>query len=170
MAERKSRIDNIILNDDYPAEGLIALKVFIKGKPQIITIDDFLPYTGNSSIYAQRSTDGDFWMPFIEKAFAKMMGNYEQIGGGWQAESWRILNGAPTRFFTMAGINFDANTAWNTISDAINNGFLVGVDTSSNPPFGLVGGHAYSVISYHELKDIFGIVRQRLFRVRNPWG
>jgi hypothetical protein len=28
-------------------------------------------------IYAQRSTDGDFWMPFIEKSFAKMMGNYE---------------------------------------------------------------------------------------------
>jgi hypothetical protein len=109
---------------------------------------------GSNPIYAQRSTDGDFWMPFIEKSFAKLMGNYESIGGGWQAESWRILNGAPTRFFTMSGINFDANTAWTTISNALSNGFLVGVDTSSNPPFGLVGGHAYTVISYHELKDI----------------
>jgi Calpain family cysteine protease len=70
----------------------------------------------------------------------------------------------------MSGINFDANTAWSTISNALNNGFLVGVDTSANPPFGLVGGHAYTVISYHELKDVFGTVRQRLFRVRNPWG
>jgi hypothetical protein len=70
----------------------------------------------------------------------------------------------------MSGINFDANTAWTTITNALNNGFLVGVDTSSNPPFGMVGGHAYSVISYHELKDISGTIRQRLFRVRNPWG
>lgn len=77
MAERKSRIDNIVLNDDYPAEGLIAVKLFVKGKPQIITIDDQLPFSGNSPMYAQRSTDGDFWMPFIEKSFAKMMGNYE---------------------------------------------------------------------------------------------
>jgi hypothetical protein len=41
------------------------------------------------------------WAAFIEKGIAKMMGNYEAIGGGWQAEAWRILNGAPTSFFTM---------------------------------------------------------------------
>ena len=40
MAEKKVRINNIILNDDYPAEGLVALKLFVKGKPEIITIDD----------------------------------------------------------------------------------------------------------------------------------
>jgi hypothetical protein len=77
MAEKKSRIDNIVLNDDYPAEGLIALKLFVKGKPEIITIDDLLPFMSGNPIYAKRSNDGDFWMPFIEKSFAKMMGNYE---------------------------------------------------------------------------------------------
>lgn len=40
MAEKKLRINNIVLNDDYPAEGLVALKLFVKGKPEIITIDD----------------------------------------------------------------------------------------------------------------------------------
>ena len=40
MAERKSRINKIIINDKYPAEGLIAMKVFVKGKPEIMTIDD----------------------------------------------------------------------------------------------------------------------------------
>jgi hypothetical protein len=38
---------------------------------------------------------------------------------------------------------------WNIISDAIANGFMVGVDTSSSPPHGLVGGHAYTVVSVH---------------------
>ncbi len=149
MAERKSRVNGIIINDKYPREGLIAMKLFVKGKPEIFTIDDLLPFVSGNPIYAKRSGDGDFWMPFVEKTFAKMMGNYEQIGGGWQAESWRILNGAPTRFFTMTGINNDPNQAVSIISDALNKGFLVGVDTSSTPPFGMVAGHAYTVVSVH---------------------
>jgi Calpain family cysteine protease len=109
-------------------------------------------------------------MPFIEKAFAKLVGNYENLGGGWQAESWRILNGAPTRFYTMSSINNDPNQAWSVISNALYNGFLVGVDTSSSPPYGLVGGHAYSIIGYYQLKDVYGNFVQNLLRIRNPWG
>ena len=70
----------------------------------------------------------------------------------------------------MTQINNDPNQAWNIIRDALFNGFMVGVDTGSSPPFTLVAGHAYSVVSAHELKDAWGNVKQRLFRVRNPWG
>lgn len=47
---------------------------------------------------------------------------------------------------------------------------MVGVDTASNPPHGLAGGHAYSVLGAYSLKDSQGTVRARLLRVRNPWG
>jgi hypothetical protein len=41
IAERKSRLDSIILNDEYPVkEGLISMRLFVKGKPEIVTIDD----------------------------------------------------------------------------------------------------------------------------------
>lgn len=83
MAERASRIDNIFVNTAYPREGLLALNLFVKGKPAVITVDDYLPFYGSNPIFAKRSWDGDFWMPFVEKAFAKLTGNYEQIGGGW---------------------------------------------------------------------------------------
>lgn len=109
-------------------------------------------------------------MSFLEKGFAKLLGNYESLGGGWQAETWRILNGAPTKFITMASINSDPNSAWNTITSALSAGYMVGADTASSPPFGMVGGHAYSVIGAYSLKDIFGTVKARLLRVRNPWG
>lgn len=70
----------------------------------------------------------------------------------------------------MSSINNDPNQAWNLIVNAVNNGFLIGADTSSSPPFGMVGGHAYSVVSTHEIKDSTGVVRNRLFRIKNPWG
>jgi len=102
MATKAQTIDNIFINPAYPSEGLIALNLRVLGIPAVITIDDYIPfYYNNFPSFARRSGDGDMWAAFIEKGIAKMMGNYEAIGGGWQAEAWRILNGAPTSFFTM---------------------------------------------------------------------
>jgi len=70
----------------------------------------------------------------------------------------------------MSEFNYDSNYAWNIVSDAFNKGFLVGCDTYQNPPYGLVWGHAYSVVSVHTLKDSYGNVQYRLLRIRNPWG
>jgi hypothetical protein len=64
-----------------------------------VTIDDYLPFYYSTPFFAKRSGDGDFWMALMEKTFAKLNGNYESIGGGWQTESLRILNGAPSKFF-----------------------------------------------------------------------
>jgi len=44
MAENASRIKNIFINTAYSSEGLFAVKLFVKGKPEIITIDDYLPF------------------------------------------------------------------------------------------------------------------------------
>jgi hypothetical protein len=86
LAERENRIRNLIINTEYPKEGMLAVKLFIKGKPEIITFDDFLPFsssTATNTFFARRSSDGDYWMAFMEKVFAKVNGNYEAIIGGW---------------------------------------------------------------------------------------
>ena len=115
MDATPKRLTNLFINTKYPAEGLIALRLYVKGKPAVVTIDDYLPFYYGSPAFANRPASGAFWGPFIEKAFAKLTGNYENIGGGWLAECWRILNGAPTRFYTMATINNDPNQAFNVI-------------------------------------------------------
>jgi len=41
MAEKKSRIDSVFITDNYPnSAGILALNLFVKGKPEVITIDD----------------------------------------------------------------------------------------------------------------------------------
>lgn len=40
MAQTPSRISKLFVNTAYPKEGLLALNLFVKGKPAVITIDD----------------------------------------------------------------------------------------------------------------------------------
>lgn len=152
MAENSNRIKDIFINQQYPNEGLVAVKLFIKGKPEVITIDDYLPLYNSYPLFARRSGDGDFWMAFLEKAFAKVNGNYDSISSGWQSESFRILNGAPTKFYMMNTVT--ADSAWSIITTALNKGYLVGVDTgSTDTGYGLATGHAHTIVGAYQLKD-----------------
>ena len=75
---------NIFINTAYPAEGLFALNLYVKGKKEVITLDDYLPFSGSNLVFNKKSAlDGDFWAVIIEKAFAKLNGNYEIINWGW---------------------------------------------------------------------------------------
>ena len=65
--------------------------------------------------------------------------------------------------------NIDTATSWSVINDALNKGFIVGVDTPGAPPFGLASGHAHAIVGAYQLKDAFGRNTNRLYRIRNPW-
>lgn len=114
--------------------------------------------------------EGDLWATIIEKAFAKINGNYENINWGWQSESFHILTGAPAKMITFQSIGYSASTAWDDIKDALSMNYLIGCDTSSTSRYNIPIQHAYTVMGQYELKDPQGNVVHRLFRVRNPWG
>ena len=51
-------------------------------------------------IFAQPSRDGALWGPLLEKAFAKLQGNYENTVSGDPISSIEMLTGAPAlRYF-----------------------------------------------------------------------
>ena len=83
MAEDSDRIQKIFVNSAYPAEGLLAVRLFVKGKPSIITIDDYLPFMNGNLFFAKRPGEGDMWATLLEKAYAKLNGNYESLNYGW---------------------------------------------------------------------------------------
>jgi hypothetical protein len=86
----------------------------------VISVDDWLPFTGSNLAFSGVSDDGGLWGPFIEKAFAKANGNYENIQAGDPAEALEFLVGAPSMRYVIAdagSINNDPAIAWNIISD-----------------------------------------------------
>ena len=70
----------------------------------------------------------------------------------------------------MSGISYSGTTAYSYISSALSNNYLVGADTASSPPYGLVSGHAHTVVGTYQLKDQNGNVQYNMVRIRNPWG
>jgi hypothetical protein len=113
--------------------------------------------------------NGGFWPAIIEKAYAKVAGNYEASGVGGQYESFRVLTGAPAKQYMMNSIT-DVNILWSLIDEAVTKNWLIGAGTDTAPPFGLVGYHGHTILGRYILKDVNGIQVARLVRVRNPWS
>jgi hypothetical protein len=67
-------------------------------------------------------------------------------------------------------LNYDTNVVWNTITQALNNNWLVGCDTNASTLYGLGASHAYTVRGAYPLVDTNGNVVARLIHVRNPWN
>lgn len=95
LSEVDGAIPGIFHQDKYNHEGIFALRVYVKGRPEEVTVDDLFPTYNNQPAFSKPSQDGGWWMPLIEKAYAKVNINYEMINSGQQSEAARFLTGAP---------------------------------------------------------------------------
>lgn len=126
------------------------MTLYVKGKPTTITVDDYIPMLNANPLSSKPPADNSVWAPILEKAYAKMVGNYEIIANGWQVESFKYLTGAPSMSYSISTtLAKNADTVWNLISDADSKNFLIGVDTNGKTAFGLRTNHAYTVLSTH---------------------
>jgi hypothetical protein len=63
--------------------------MYIRGKPTIVVIDDYIPFMNGGTtsesmpIFANIGVDGALWGPLLEKVWAKINGNYESTAAGW---------------------------------------------------------------------------------------
>ena len=119
-------------------------------------------------MFAQTSEDYGSWIPLLEKAYAKLAGNYEFTARGWMSESMRIFTAAPS-----SNISFKRTgmmEIWDEMEEAHNKKFPMTLATSSSTGFGLIAGHAYSIKGLVYLKCPRGYVQQRLIQIHNPWS
>jgi hypothetical protein len=52
-------------------------------------------------LYGHCSDPNEFWVPLIEKAYAKLHGSYESINGGSMTESLVDLTGGSSEKFNL---------------------------------------------------------------------
>jgi calpain-15 len=117
----------------YPAEGIFALNVVVRGAPAVVTIDDYLPYKGTTTktlAYGKASSDGAIWGPILEKAFARTMGTYTTISGGQTIEALNFLTGAPGQSFSLPSTG--VNATWALITAADQAEYVITCATAAN--------------------------------------
>ncbi|KAJ7327525.1 hypothetical protein DFH08DRAFT_884716 [Mycena albidolilacea] len=129
---------------------------------------------GTKTLYFARSaTEGETWIPLIEKAYAKLHGDYASLCGGEACEAIEDLTGAVSSFIPSKDI-LDIDKFWTEELLKANKDRLFGcafdsLDGSRSGDWdatinGLHGSHAYSVLRAVEVKG------KRFLVVRNPWG
>lgn len=93
---------NIFLTQNKNAAGIFGISLFIRGKPYHIALDDNIMFYNSSGysfapVYAALSDDKtSAWGLVIEKAWAKVLGNYLKTDGGYLTTAIRALTGVPT--------------------------------------------------------------------------
>lgn len=84
VAEIDERFIKNFVNPDNNQAGIFAFNVWVRGIPTVVAVDDNLPYDADAGELkmSKIGSDGSYWGPLLEKAWAKTVGNYEIAGLG----------------------------------------------------------------------------------------
>lgn len=109
-----------------------------------------------------------FWPTIMEKAAAKLSGNYEYMSGGWFEEGMRLITGAPAKPIKLKGQN--ADKLWTELKGYDSKKYIMGAATeigsgnhNSKTSVGLSYAHQYTLIGCYETGG------KKLYKLRNPW-
>ena len=138
----------------YKPFGIYIFKFYKMGAPVFVIVDDKLP---TNNIYVEPLFFGccpsykEYWLPLIEKAYAKLHSSYEAIVGGQLYQGVIDLTG-----FISKKINikkpFEEKEGglWEEISKSSKQRYLMGCSIAGavegERKDGLLTGHAYSII------------------------
>jgi calpain, invertebrate len=95
-------LQNLIVYDGLEY-GFAVFQFFKNGRWQYVIVDTRIPYNPQSktALYGHCADPNEFWVPLIEKAYAKLHGSYEAINGGSMTESLVDLTGGSSEKFNL---------------------------------------------------------------------
>ncbi|KAG0035412.1 hypothetical protein BGZ82_005280 [Podila clonocystis] len=148
--------------------------IFFKDGDWVSTVvDDQLCYsmdpdTLKKSLYFSKCQDErETWLPLLEKAYAKIHGDYESLDGGFTSEGNEDLTGGVASLIFTSDI-LDTDTFWELEMQRVNTETLMGCYILSPDPsgerHGIISSHAYSVLRTAIVNG------ERIVQIRNPWG
>lgn len=170
LAETPDRIRRLFISQKTNETcGVYCVRICHEGIWRAVFVDDHFPcYSAAQGPAFSKSKKGqnELWVLILEKAWAKLYCNYERIEAGLTREVLRDLTGAPTKVVWN-----DDSRLWDEIFEGENKNFIMTAGakdeedmTTTKINKGMVTGHAYSLISAHEIKG------EKLVKLRNPWG
>jgi hypothetical protein len=107
----------------------------------------------------------EFWVPLIEKAYAKLHKCYEKLNGGKMAEGMVDLTGGVSEKFNLTTddslAKLEDGTFWKMLKGYLKLGYLIGISWSKkdengeqeegNGQLGILYNHAYGLLRMEDV-------------------
>lgn len=180
ISERPSLVERLFVTKEYSPNGVYRLKLCKNGEWVTVTLDDYFPCFPLGGPIFSKNHGNELWVLLLEKAYAKLHGNYFSLRGGYASEALMDLTGCPTATFVFEDDDIrsriDSIGFWDDIKGWDNEGYLLSVSTPGEDRWseqgwvdeeennGLSPGHAYTIVQIREAKG------NRLLCLRNPWS
>jgi calpain-15 len=155
MAERPALIRRLFITKEYNKWGIYKMRLCKNGEWTVVTVDDYIPCYYNGGPMFSRAQGDELWVLLLEKAYAKLHGNYYSLRYGFTSHGLLDLSGCPTEEFVFDKLD-DLDEFYENLKEFDDQGFLMTAETSGfddategggpGAAGGLVSGHAYSVI------------------------
>uniref|UniRef100_A0ACB8FS64 Uncharacterized protein n=1 Tax=Sphaerodactylus townsendi TaxID=933632 RepID=A0ACB8FS64_9SAUR len=141
------------------------------GKWVEVVVDDqlLLDETGKTLKYGRSTDENEFWMPLLEKAFAKLNGSYEAIIRGFARNAFVDLTGGIGETIWLP--NCPPKNLCKRAQKALDRNSLMAASITGKRgkrPDGLYNHHAYSITKIHKMT--VGVKEMEFVRLRNPHG
>ena len=117
-------------------------------------------------------------MSLLEKAWAKVHGDYGKVIEGKQEAAFATLCGKPSinlGFGKDDKVKIEKDALWTQLTEAIERNYLATAGTPKTLPGseasrgGIIENHSYALLAVHRVK-IGQNVYKNLVKLRNPWG
>ncbi|CAL1535909.1 unnamed protein product, partial [Lymnaea stagnalis] len=180
-SQHKELLTRVIPRDqnfDSDYCGAFRFSFWQYGKWIEVVVDDRLPTYNGKLIYgSNKKNPNEFWCPLLEKAFAKLHGNYDIIDGGRIHSSMVDMTGGIGEMLPLRdqiadkelrNIILSCSRMNSIMGAAIFNQAVVPGERELKRDNGLYEGHAYTIVTVKEISTKTG--KTTLLHIRNPWG
>ncbi|KAM5165271.1 calpain-13-like [Mantella aurantiaca] len=112
-------LQNIMPRDqqfDANYAGIFHFRLWHLGEWVEIVVDDLLPFLNGKFLYVRPSSSNEFWPCLLEKAYAKLMGSYQNLHWGFPEEAFVNLTGGITMSFDLRNEQMKPTHLWHMIN------------------------------------------------------
>uniref|UniRef100_G1P2U1 Calpain-10 n=2 Tax=Myotis lucifugus TaxID=59463 RepID=G1P2U1_MYOLU len=165
---------------DQTYRGSFTCRVWQFGRWVEVTIDDRLPCLAGRLCFSRCQREDVFWLPLLEKVYAKVHGSYEHLWAGQVAdalvdltgglaERWNLKNLASSRSQQDGSGGSEPKTCWQLLS--LKERCLISCSVFS-PKAGARELGEFHAFIISDLRELRGQAGQSilLLRIQNPWG
>lgn len=167
--------------------GIFRFQFWRFGETVDVVIDDRLPTRDGKLVFLHSKRKNEFWSSLLEKAYAKLFGDYESLGSGHPSDALVDFTGGVSEKLDIAAMSLkeaiDIKAFFNKMETACDEKALINchirVSTKSligsEGPHGLVVGQGYNITMVKSvevkksLQASVGAQTLQMVRLYNPW-